>query len=59
MIEQCLGTVRVWKDLPSHFAIMRHDIDRTPGNALFMARIEADGNKDDVLSQEVWICISP
>jgi len=30
------------KDLPSRFAMMRHDIDRKPGNALFTARVEAE-----------------
>jgi hypothetical protein len=29
-------------NLPSHFAMMRHDIDRKPENALFTARIEAE-----------------
>jgi len=29
-------------DLPPRFAMMRHDIDRKPGNALFTARIEAE-----------------
>ncbi len=28
--------------LPPRFAMMRHDIDRKPGNALFTARIEAE-----------------
>jgi hypothetical protein len=28
-------------DLPPRFAMMRHDIDRKPGNAIFTARIEA------------------
>ncbi len=28
--------------LPERFAMMRHDIDRKPGNALFTARIEAE-----------------
>ncbi len=30
------------KDLPSCFAMMRHDIDRKPENALFTAWIEAE-----------------
>jgi hypothetical protein len=30
------------KNLPPRFAMMRHDIDRKPGNALFMARIECE-----------------
>ena len=30
------------KDLPTHFAMMRHDIDRKPENALFTARVEAE-----------------
>ncbi len=29
-------------DLPPRFAMMRHDIDRKPRNALFTARIEAE-----------------
>jgi len=29
-------------DLPPRFAMMRHDIDRKPGNALFTARVEAE-----------------
>jgi hypothetical protein len=29
------------KYLPSHFAMMRHDIDRKPENALSTARVEA------------------
>jgi len=29
-------------DLPPHFAMMRHDIDRKPGNALFSARVEGE-----------------
>ena len=29
-------------DLPPRFAMMRHDIDRKPGNALSTARIEAE-----------------
>ncbi|MDO8726862.1 MAG: hypothetical protein Q7J35_12405 [Candidatus Methanoperedens sp.] len=28
-------------DLPPRFAMMRHDIDRKPGNALFTASVEA------------------
>ena len=31
------------KDLPMRFAMMRHDIDRKPENALFTARVEASG----------------
>jgi len=30
------------KDLPMRFAMMRHDIDRKPKNALFTARVEAE-----------------
>ena len=45
-------------DLPPRFAMMRHDIDRKPGNALSTARIEAGRHKGDVLFQEVWKCIS-
>ncbi|PWB50020.1 MAG: hypothetical protein C3F06_13020 [Candidatus Methanoperedenaceae archaeon] len=30
------------KDLPTRFAMMRHDIDRKPKNALFTARVEAE-----------------
>ncbi|MCZ7381937.1 MAG: hypothetical protein O8C64_10290 [Candidatus Methanoperedens sp.] len=30
------------ENLPPRFAMMRHDIDRKPGNALFTARIEAE-----------------
>ena len=30
------------KELPSRFAMMRHDIDRKPENALFTARVEAE-----------------
>ncbi len=30
------------KDLPARFAMMRHDIDRKPGNALLTARVEAE-----------------
>jgi hypothetical protein len=29
------------KELPERFAMMRHDIDRKPVNALFTARVEA------------------
>jgi hypothetical protein len=29
-------------DLPPRFALMRHDIDRKPENALFTARIETE-----------------
>jgi len=30
------------KDLPTRFAMMRHDIDRKPENALYTARVEAE-----------------
>jgi len=30
------------KDMPPRFAMMRHDIDRKPENALFTARVEAE-----------------
>jgi hypothetical protein len=30
------------KNLPPRFAMMRHDIDRKPGNALSTARIETE-----------------
>ena len=38
---------------------MRHDIDRKRENALNTARIEAVGNKGDVLFQEVWKYVLP
>jgi hypothetical protein len=32
------------KNLPPRFALMRHDIDRKPENALFTARIETESS---------------
>ncbi len=56
------------KDLPARFAMMRHDIDRKPENALSTARVEAEEGiratyyfrrygsvfRPDIMRERIW-----